>query len=102
MISHELFRLRGLNLVISFIFVHLMIMKKLKKVAAFNIYLSHSLFEYLEMTAFYNIKYYLLFLAAGNEERKEMVIIGSSFIGMEVAAAHAKKANVSVIGLEKV
>ncbi|CAG8704640.1 7642_t:CDS:10, partial [Funneliformis mosseae] len=37
-----------------------------------------------------------------NDEKKNLVIIGSSFIGMEVAAMSAKKANVSVIGMEKV
>ncbi|KAG9296414.1 hypothetical protein G9A89_015006 [Geosiphon pyriformis] len=35
-------------------------------------------------------------------EKKNLVIIGSSFIGMEVASITAKKANVSVIGMEKV
>ncbi|CAG8636595.1 12905_t:CDS:10, partial [Ambispora leptoticha] len=35
-------------------------------------------------------------------EKKNVVIIGSSFIGMEVASMLAKKANVSVIGMEKV
>ncbi|CAG8612364.1 10834_t:CDS:10, partial [Cetraspora pellucida] len=40
--------------------------------------------------------------AIGKEETKNLAIIGSSFIGMEVAAMCAKKANVSVIGMEKV
>ncbi|CAG8469044.1 368_t:CDS:10 [Diversispora eburnea] len=40
--------------------------------------------------------------AVGKKERKDLVIIGSSFIGMEVAAMCTKKANVSVIGMEKV
>ncbi|CAI2162998.1 14534_t:CDS:10 [Funneliformis geosporum] len=37
-----------------------------------------------------------------NDEKKNLVIIGSSFIGMEVAAMSSKKAKVSVIGMEKV
>ncbi|CAG8564592.1 9422_t:CDS:10, partial [Dentiscutata heterogama] len=41
-------------------------------------------------------------IAIGKEERKNLAIIGSSFIGMEMAAVCAKKANVSVIGMEKV
>ncbi|CAG8569057.1 15640_t:CDS:2, partial [Racocetra fulgida] len=36
------------------------------------------------------------------EENKNLTIIGSSFIGMEVAAMCAKKVKVSVIGMEKV
>jgi hypothetical protein len=36
------------------------------------------------------------------DEKKNLVIIGSSFIGMEVSSISAKKANVSVIGMEKV
>jgi len=36
------------------------------------------------------------------DEKKNLVIIGSSFIGLEVSAISAKKANVSVIGMEKV
>ncbi|CAG8671508.1 13109_t:CDS:10, partial [Acaulospora morrowiae] len=40
--------------------------------------------------------------AVAGEEKKNLVIIGSSFIGMEVAAICAKKANVSVIGMETV
>ncbi|RIB13505.1 hypothetical protein C2G38_2019167 [Gigaspora rosea] len=40
--------------------------------------------------------------AIGKEEKKNLAIIGSSFIGMEMAAICAKKANVSVIGMEKV
>ncbi|RIA86180.1 hypothetical protein C1645_714583 [Glomus cerebriforme] len=40
--------------------------------------------------------------AVVGNEKKNLVIIGSSFIGMEVAAISAKKANVSVIGMEKV
>ncbi|CAG8473690.1 1080_t:CDS:10 [Acaulospora morrowiae] len=40
--------------------------------------------------------------AVAGEEKKNVVIIGSSFIGMEVAAICAKKANVSVIGMETV
>jgi len=31
-----------------------------------------------------------------------VVIIGSSFIGMEVASIAAKRANVTVVGIEKV
>jgi len=40
--------------------------------------------------------------AVVSDEKKNLVIIGSSFIGMEVSAISAKKANVSVIGMEKV
>ncbi|SNX81339.1 related to rhodocoxin reductase [Melanopsichium pennsylvanicum] len=46
--------------------------------------------------------------AVGNEEGdeskkiKNVVIIGSSFIGMEAAIALTKRANVSVVGMEKV
>ncbi|CAG8730649.1 21360_t:CDS:10, partial [Dentiscutata erythropus] len=40
--------------------------------------------------------------AIGKEEKKNLAIIGSSFIGMEMAAVCAKKANVSVIGMDKV
>ncbi|CAJ0754009.1 13453_t:CDS:10, partial [Entrophospora sp. SA101] len=40
--------------------------------------------------------------AIGKEEKKNLVVIGSSFIGMEVASIAAKRANVSVIGMEKV
>uniref|UniRef100_A0A1D1ZKH5 Putative flavoprotein C26F1.14C n=1 Tax=Anthurium amnicola TaxID=1678845 RepID=A0A1D1ZKH5_9ARAE len=41
--------------------------------------------------------------AVGNgDEKKNLVIIGSSFIGMEVSSISYKKANVSVIGMEKV
>jgi NADPH-dependent 2,4-dienoyl-CoA reductase/sulfur reductase-like enzyme len=36
------------------------------------------------------------------DEKKNLVIIGSSFIGMEISAVMASKANVSVIGMEKV
>lgn len=46
--------------------------------------------------------------AVGNEEgdeskkSKNVVVIGSSFIGMEAAIALSKRANVSVVGMEKV
>ncbi|CBQ67417.1 conserved hypothetical protein [Sporisorium reilianum SRZ2] len=46
--------------------------------------------------------------AVGNEEgdeskkSKNVVVIGSSFIGMEAAIALTKRANVSVVGMEKV
>lgn len=46
--------------------------------------------------------------AVGNEEgdetkkTKNVVVVGSSFIGMEVAIALNKRANVSVVGMEKV
>lgn len=36
------------------------------------------------------------------DEKKNLVIIGSSFIGLEVSSISVKKANVSVIGMEKV
>ncbi|RDW81991.1 apoptosis-inducing factor [Coleophoma cylindrospora] len=41
-------------------------------------------------------------LAAIGEKNKKIVIIGSSFIGMEVANAVAKDNDVSVVGMEKV
>ncbi|CAG8621509.1 10653_t:CDS:10 [Ambispora gerdemannii] len=41
-------------------------------------------------------------IGTSENEKKNLVIIGSSFIGMEVASVVAKKANVSVIGMEKV
>ncbi|PWZ03019.1 FAD/NAD(P)-binding domain-containing protein [Testicularia cyperi] len=44
--------------------------------------------------------------AVGNEDgegkKKDVVVIGSSFIGMEAAIALSKRANVSVVGMEKV
>ncbi|CAG8592342.1 16034_t:CDS:10, partial [Acaulospora colombiana] len=40
--------------------------------------------------------------AVVKEEGINLVIIGSSFIGMEVASVYSKKANISVIGMEKV
>lgn len=44
--------------------------------------------------------------AVGNEDgegaKKNVVIVGSSFIGMEAAIALTKRANVSVVGMEKV
>ncbi|CAG8568422.1 4419_t:CDS:10 [Paraglomus brasilianum] len=40
--------------------------------------------------------------AIGTGEKKNVVIIGSSFIGMEVASIAAKRANVTVVGIEKV
>lgn len=45
--------------------------------------------------------------AVGNEDgeasnKKNVVVIGSSFIGMEAAIALTKRANVSVVGMEKV
>jgi len=40
--------------------------------------------------------------AVTGDEKKNIVIIGSSFIGMEISAIIASKANVSVIGMEKV
>ncbi|GES79469.1 AIF-like mitochondrial oxidoreductase [Rhizophagus clarus] len=40
--------------------------------------------------------------AVVGDEKKNLVIIGSSFIGLEVSSISAKKANVSVIGMEKV
>lgn len=41
-------------------------------------------------------------LAAIGEKNKKIVIVGSSFIGMEVAKATSKDNSVSVIGMEKV
>ncbi|CAK7272466.1 Apoptosis-inducing factor 1 [Sporothrix epigloea] len=41
-------------------------------------------------------------LSARGGARKKVVIVGSSFIGMEVANATAKNHNVSVIGMDKV
>ncbi|CAB5376388.1 unnamed protein product [Rhizophagus irregularis] len=40
--------------------------------------------------------------AVVGDEKKNLVIIGSSFIGLEVSSISVKKANVSVIGMEKV
>lgn len=41
-------------------------------------------------------------LSAGDGAKKRVVIVGSSFIGMEVANATAKNHDVTVIGMEKV
>jgi len=42
-------------------------------------------------------------IAIGTDEKKKnVVIIGSSFIGMEVASIASKRANVTVVGIEKV
>ncbi|PWN51726.1 FAD/NAD(P)-binding domain-containing protein [Violaceomyces palustris] len=39
---------------------------------------------------------------AEESKRKNLVVIGSSFIGMEAAIASSKRANVTVVGMEKV
>lgn len=39
---------------------------------------------------------------ASSESRKNIIIVGSSFIGLEAAFANAEKHNVTVIGMEKV
>jgi len=44
----------------------------------------------------------LYLIAVVGDEKKNLVVVGSSFIGMEVSAISAKKANVSVVGMEKV
>ena len=40
--------------------------------------------------------------AVGESKKKKIVVVGSSFIGMEVASCLAKENSVSVIGMEKV
>lgn len=37
-----------------------------------------------------------------SSEKPNIVIVGSSFIGMEAASVFAKQANVTVVGMEKV
>lgn len=44
----------------------------------------------------------LVALAAFGEQKPNVVLIGSSFVGMETASILAKQANITVIGMEKV
>lgn len=51
-----------------------------------------------------HVTVFSLCAALGDDESKKpnLVVIGSSFIGLEAAGAAAKKANVSVVGMDKV
>lgn len=44
----------------------------------------------------------LVALGSDDTVKKNVVVIGSSFIGMEAALASSKRANVTVVGMDKV